>query len=419
MKMPLNKLELLTRPPKADWLVGNLFPLGHLAIVYAPAGIGKTRLISYLAAQVTRPEGLFLGHWVKQSKVLILDADDPSGFGYQTWLNRFLGAHYDTDRERIELRAITGGFTPDDVASLKTELKDDPPRLIVVDTFMSAFVGLDTLKGHNVQVALTGLTLLAKELHACVVCLDHVGKLRPGETVASRGPYGAAKTFSPRAVFALSRVPPKEVEGRDVLRFDCTKMSYAAEPPPYGVEITLENDDTLARVRRVDLPQADTLLEKAKGAIFDALKSAQGEPMPRQALLSAAVSSANVTKRYAEKALKDLTQELGSRLEVINLGGQGNPKGYLWKGEHSVNEESSVQDEELFAEQPSSLNPLVRALKDRLEAGAWEIPNAQALLETIRKAETGDEDAIQKVNVYLGQPDVKKRLEAALEAVAA
>ena len=408
--MPMNKLELLKVPPKADWLVGNLFPLGHLSIVYAPAGIGKTRLISYLAAQVTRPKGLFLGHWVKQSRVLILDADDPSGFGYQTWLNRFLNAHYDTERDLVELRAITGGFTPDDIESLKSELKDDPPRLIVIDTFMSAFIGLDTLKGHNVQVALTGLTHLAKDLHTCVVCLDHVGKLRPGETVASRGPYGAAKTFSPRAVFALSRVPPKEVEGRDVLRFDCTKMSYAAQPPPYGVEITLEKNDSLARVQLVELP-GKTQLENAKDAILKALKSGQGEPMPRKALLSAAVEAANVTERYAEKALKDLTYDLGPKLEVIRLGGQGNPKGYLWRGEGSAKGGKSVPDGEMFTEQPSSANGLMASLKAKLEAEDWNIPNAQALREFIAKAEQGDKDAIAKINEYLSQPNVKEKLE--------
>jgi hypothetical protein len=387
--VPVNRLELLTVPPKAEWLVGGMFPLGHLALVYAAAGIGKTRLVSHLAAQVTRPEGLFLGHWVRQSRVLILDADDPGGFGYQLWLNRFLASHYDTDRTLIDLRnkhlhksfcevlsakshnlprargaaltisfawvLITGGLTPEDIETLKADLKDDPPRLIVLDTFASAFIGLDIIRAHHVQAALTGLTTLAKDLHCCVLCLDHVGKLRPGETVVSKGPYGAAKTFSPRAVYALSRVPPKEVEGRDVLRMDCTKLSYAPELPPIGFEITLEQNDDIARTRLVDLPH-ETLLDDAKAAILTALKTAQGEPMPRKALLSAAVSAVNVTERYAAKALKELERDLGKQLRDIDLGGRGNPKGYVLGDMSSSNSEIADEDSELFDEQPSSSN---------------------------------------------------------------
>lgn len=411
--MPMNKLELLEKPPKASWLVGNMFPLGHLSILYAPPGIGKTRLVSYLAAQVTRPEGLFLGHWVRQGKVLILDADDPQGFGYQTWLNRFLAAHYDTERSLIELRAITGGFTPSDVESLKMELHQDPPSLIVLDTFMSAFVGLDTLKAHNVQFALTNLTLLAKELNCAVICLDHVGKLRAGETVVSKGPYGAAKTFSPRAVFALSRVPPKEVEGRDVVRLDCTKMSYAPELSPIGFEIILDEDEKVARVHLTDLPKG-TLLDDAKAAILLALKTAGGEPMPRKALLNTAVMQANITERYAEKALKQLEREMGFSLLAVELGGRGNPKGYVLREMDAPNAKKSVQDEESFAEQPSSPNELMSKLKVRLEEGAWAIENVDELLEAIKQAEAGDAEMANTVNLYLSDPSVREALKTAV-----
>ena len=44
-------------------------------------------------------------------------------------------------------------------------------------------------------------------------------------------------------------------------------------------------------------------------AIKDELKAAQGEPVPRKLLLKAAVEGANITERYAVKALEQLTQE--------------------------------------------------------------------------------------------------------------
>ena len=354
--MAVNKLELPTVPPKASWAVTGIFPVGHTSMLYAPAGVGKTRIVSYLAAQMTRPypNGLFLGHEVHGGRVVILDADDPTGYGYAVWLNRFLAAHADTNRELLDLRSITGGLTPEDVTKLQEELKDKPPRLIVIDTFASAFVGLDILRAHHVQLALVGLAKLAKDLNCAVLILDHVGKLQPGQTVASKGPYGAAKTFSPRAVFALSRVPPKEVEGRDILKLECTKMSYAPEPPPKGVEINLEENDTVARAGLADLP-GKTMLESAVNAIKEELKAAQGEPVPRKLLLKAAVEGVNITERYAVKALEQLIGDLGDRLEVLTLPAKGNPKAYRYIVSSS-RDEFSVPDDESFDEQPSSSN---------------------------------------------------------------
>ncbi|MFX9465437.1 hypothetical protein ABTO23_18680, partial [Acinetobacter baumannii] len=82
------------------------------------------------------------------------------------------------------------------------------------------------------------LTSLAQATGAALLLLDHVGKLAPGQTVAEKGPLGStAKLFSPRAAFALDRIPPKEVEGRDVVKLTCVKQSYAPLPPPIGLEL--------------------------------------------------------------------------------------------------------------------------------------------------------------------------------------
>ncbi len=207
-----------------------------------------------------------------------------------------------------------------------------------------------------------GLAQLAKDLSCAVLILDHVGKLQPGQTVASKGPYGAAKTFSPRAVFALSRVPPKECEGRDLLKLECTKMSYAAEPPPKGVEITLDENDTVARAHLSDLP-GKTLIENAVAAIKAVLTAADGEPVPRKMLLNAAVEQANITERYAVKALDILITELGDQLEVLTLPTRGNPKAYRYNISSS-RRDSSVRDNVGFDEQPSSSREKSSSNKD-------------------------------------------------------
>ncbi len=368
--MAINKLDLPLVPPKASWAVTNIIPVGHTSMLYAPAGVGKTRIVSYLAAQMTRPypNGLFLGHEVHGGRVVILDADDPTGYGYAVWLNRFLAAHADTRRDLIDLRTITGGLTQDDVNGLQNELKEKPPRLIVIDTFASAFVGLDILRAHHVQLALVALAQLAKELNCAVLILDHVGKLQPGQTVASKGPYGAAKTFSPRAVFALSRVPPKEVEGRDVLKLECTKMSYAVEPYPKGIEITLEQDDKVARAKLADLP-GKNMLEAAMAAIEEALKAAEGEQIPRKLLLNSAIEAVNITERYAIRALEEVLKKLGDKVTIFNLKGRGSPKAYAYNISSSK-DDFSVSDDESFDEQEFSVKDK-DSTKEPAHASGW------------------------------------------------
>jgi RecA-family ATPase len=449
--MAVNKVELLTTPPNTQWLVKNCIPLGHTSNLFAPGGGNKTRLVSNLAVQVTRPQnvGTFLGYQVRQGKVLILDADDPTTHGYQLWLNRFLTAYPDADRSNIDLRSINGGLTPDDVKGLIEELKGQGYVLIVVDTFVSAFLGMDTLKAHHVQAALVGLAELAKALTCAVLVLDHVGKLQPGQTVASKGPYGAAKTFSPRAIFALSRVPPKEVEGRDVFRLDCTKMSYAAEPSPIGFEVELSADEKQARVKVVDLPNQHSHKDKAKTVILEELRAAKGEPVTRQVLLNAIVQKVNVSERYAVEALKELLEQRQD-IETYELGGKGKPKAYSIPSDDplrevagsSLNDENADRARDLFDEHPSSslVNELRQHKQEMMLLLKGQLDNETVpiaplshddlmLLEALvwsgryegetvgelkahlwRYFERGDETVLETLFAYLKKPEVQALL---------
>src|SRR5690625_1828258 len=186
-----------------EWAVENLIPRRHLSTIYGPAGVGKTSFISALAVQLTRPHGgQFLGEAVTPGRVVIIDADDQTGYGYQAWLNRFAAGVPDADLSRVDVKGLHKSLNPKTLDALETNLRADPPALMVVDTFASAFHDVDVLKGHRVQDQLLRLAAMANNLNCAVVTLDHVAKLQRGETVAGRGPYGAAKTFTPRAIFA-------------------------------------------------------------------------------------------------------------------------------------------------------------------------------------------------------------------------
>jgi hypothetical protein len=327
------RLALPPEPPEVAWGVEGLFPRGYVSLVFAHQGQGKTRLVSFLAVQAARPEGrgLFAKRRVAHGRVVILDADDPGGLGYSLWVNRFLRAYPDADRGLIDLRAVEGGLTPEDLAALEAELKEDSPAFVILDAFSSAFLGVDVIKPHQVHAPMRALTALAQALGTTLILLDHVGKLLPGQSVAQKGALGSVvKLASPRAAFALERVPPKEVEGRDVVKLTCVKQSYAPLPPPIGLELAWLEEEEGCYFKPFPLPEGETLEERAEAAILRLLGEAGEEGLPRKELLAGVVARANVSERTALAALGNLRRR--GTVEVVELGGRGSPKAYRLSG---------------------------------------------------------------------------------------
>ena len=99
--------------------------------------------------------------------------------------------------------------------------KETNAACIILDSIMSAFPAMNPSKITEVMGPFWYLRRLATETGACVVLIDHLPKPMSGETAGARGVIGSvAKPAQARAVHVLTRVPPKEVEGRNVLRWD-------------------------------------------------------------------------------------------------------------------------------------------------------------------------------------------------------
>jgi len=360
----LVKLELPPEPPEVRWGVEGLFPAGYVTLLFAKAGEGKTRLVAYLAVQAARPEGrgTFAKRPVKRGRVVILDADDPEGLGYRIWFNRFFKAHGDADRGLIDLRAVKDGLTPEDVKALEQELREDPPAFIILDAFSSAFLGLNVIKPHLIHAPIRALTSLAQSTGATLILVDHVGKLAPGQSVADKGPLGAAaKTYSPRAVFALERVPPKEVEGKDVVKLTCIKQSYGPLPPPIGLELVWLTEEDGCLFKPYPLPEGQTLEEKAEAALLALLSEAGAEGLPRKDLLQQVIARANTSESTAKRALQALQRR--GVVEEEELPGRGRPKVLRLSGQSS----------------PSYIGPLAQKGENAVQddAGFWAKPLAQ------------------------------------------
>lgn len=331
--MPLTTVDLHARLPPLRWFVEGLLLCGYINTIASLPGEGKTALLTGLAWQATRPAGTFLGRDVTPGCSLYVDCDAPGdGRNVRYWLDKHRRATPDGDLDRItvlEPDASTFGLAGTELEQIQQVARDARAVMVLIDAFSSAFPSVDPAKLTQVQGPLWHLRRLATATGAAVVIVDHLPKPLTGERAGARGVLGSvAKSAQARAVHVLTRVPPKDVAGRNVLRWTAAKMSYSARPEPFGVELRfLEGAVT---VEPAGLPQGEgeTRTERAVRAIQDFLEAHRGVIVTHQDLLQVAVRGGDVKLRAAADALRVAREHFGGELSVVTLPGRGQPHGY-------------------------------------------------------------------------------------------
>lgn len=327
--MGLKRLSMTAPVAPVTWLWDGMVPHGFVSLVAALPGVGKTALMTALAWQATRPGGgELLGRRVAPAPVIYVDFDSATGDGRALagWFKRHQAAFPDGDMSRIALLEPDGdtyGLGEAELEQVAAQAKGLGARLIVIDSFMAAFP-LDSVKSHAVMPVFHALRGLALDSGAAVLLIDHLPKTMPGEVAGARGPLGSvAKTAQARAVHVLTRVPPREVGGRNVLRLETHKNSFGPIVEPFGLELHFEHE--AVRVIPADLPDGSTpRLERAKAAVLTRLGG--GAVVPKAELVKAIVEAANLHSKRAESYLSKLADELG--LVKVTLPGRGAPVGY-------------------------------------------------------------------------------------------
>jgi len=393
--VPLIQVDLTRQLEPLDWYLEELILKGFLNLIASLPGHGKTAMLTALAWQASRPNGgEFLGRHVGPGKTIFVDYDAPGdGRSVRFWLDKHRAAYPDGDISKIivlEPDPDTFGMGIDEVKQLGDLARATGVNLIVVDSFMAAFPGADPVKLTAVQGPLWYMRRLATETGAAVILIDHLPKPMSGEKAGARGVMGSiAKPAQSRTVHLLTRVPAKEVQGRNVLRWDVSKLSFAALPEPFGLELNFNAD--AVRVEETELPESygETKTERALRAMQSVLETRRGTVIERKELLEVAIREGNVQHRAAASALKELVERLGNTLLVVQLPGRGQPVGYRLKddedqpkptaSEHQTVETPPDTDEVLLhtplhqnTELPQKDEPsVVRELRRRFETGEF------------------------------------------------
>lgn len=337
--MPLVKVDLTRQLEPLDWYLDGLILKSYLNLVASLPGHGKTAMLTGLAWQASRPNGgEFLGEIVSPGTTIFVDYDAPGdGRSVRFWLDKHRSAFPDGDMGKIivlEPDSNTFGMAEGELTQLGSLARETAASLIIVDSFMAAFPNTDPVKLTAVQGPLWFMRRLATETASAVVLIDHLPKPMTGEVAGARGVMGSiAKPAQSRTVHLLTRVPAKEVQGRNVLRWDVHKMSFAALPEPFGVELCF--DEAAVRIEETELPDSygETKTERAVRAMQSVLETKCGLVIDRKELLDVAITEGNVRERAAKNALKELLERLGDAVAVVQLPGRGQPVGYRLKGE--------------------------------------------------------------------------------------
>jgi len=331
--MALKDIDLEKELSPLTWCVDELFLRGYINTIASLPGEGKTALLTGLAWQLSRPEGCFLDRQLSQGNTLYVDFDAPGdGRSLRYWLDKHKQAFPDGDINRIRVLEPddnTYGLGEAEIGKLVSLAEEMQADLILIDSFSSAFPTTDPVKLVQVQGPLWHLRKLATETNAAVVILDHLPKPVNGEKAGARGVIGSvAKSAQARAVHILSRIPASEIGGRNVLRWDVTKMSYSSRTEPFGVELRFDQDAVF--VERIALPQAhsETRTARAVRAVQDYLEARRGEVVPHAIIIDVAITEGGLRKRTAAEVLRLVKQQYGADLSTLILPGRGKPQGY-------------------------------------------------------------------------------------------
>ena len=243
-------LEFVTvaaaKPPEpVAWLWNGLIPMGCLSLIGGPPGIGKSSLVAGLEVSVAA--GLpFLGASVLEGTVMHVDFDTDLRLQYPWYLRAASGLGVSKSvLERIRYAHPSNGLSSlnaERIAQLQQEVISNSACLVVIDAFSSAFPFTRINDADQVAQVIASLRSLA-ETGAAVLVLDHTPKPSPRDP-GGRGLLGSQiKSAGARAVHLLSGVPKKDVDGRDVLRFETHKNNLA----PVGAAMRLRSAIVPAR----------------------------------------------------------------------------------------------------------------------------------------------------------------------------
>jgi putative DNA primase/helicase len=200
------------KPEKIDWLWEERLPLGKCVLVAGEGGLGKSMLLAWIAAAVSRGKDWPCGEGKSRSgSVIILSAEDDAA---DTIVPRLIAADADCSKVHIldAVRKDDGeghrSFNLQlDLPELEKTMEQlDDVLLVIIDPITSYLGKVDSHKNADTRSVLEPLGRMAAKRHVTVIANTHLSKAAGG-SANSRVIGSVAFVNHARAAFIVTADP--------------------------------------------------------------------------------------------------------------------------------------------------------------------------------------------------------------------
>jgi len=229
------------KPEKIDWLWEQRVPLGKCVLVAGEGGLGKSMVLAWIAATVSRGKEWPCGEGQSRcGSIIILSAEDDAA---DTIVPRLMAADADCSKVQI-LEAVR---TEDDKGHRSFNLQLDLPELekkiaelgdvvlVIIDPITSYLGKVDSHKNAELRSVLEPLGKMAARLHVTVIANTHLSKASGG-SANNRVIGSVAFVNHARAAFIVTADP--EDSGRRLLIPSKTNLGRPREGLAYRIADT-------------------------------------------------------------------------------------------------------------------------------------------------------------------------------------
>jgi hypothetical protein len=342
--------DIEPRPVRWGW--ESRLPVGHVSLIPGREGIGKSLLLTWMIAQITRGE--LPGAYFGEPRPVFYCATEDSW--QHTVVPRLIAAGADRDLVyRVEVESIETSMRieltlPRDCDLLGAEIKRTDAAMVALDPMMSAIDhGVDTYNDRDMRTVLEPLGAMAEDTGCMVVALAHFNK-SAGDDPLNLVTGSRAFTAFVRSVIAVARDPDSE-DGSCVVsqvknnlgRLDLPNLTYIIQAA------TVETHEGDAQVGRLHFTGEsergvrEILAEAANGA--ERTERAECADWLRETLAAGPQRTKDVEAEGKERGFSQRTQwrarkQLGIRADQLATGPKGRNEWWLSMPETGCHEPS-------------------------------------------------------------------------------
>lgn len=331
----------MPKEPPVGWVVKDLIQTNALNILAGEPGVGKTSIVTYIAACVAA--GLpVLGRPTMAGNVLFVNFDDPSalpreqaemsarGVGFDDLGD--LGIYYwkPADDLDLPLKGLEDDGALTEVVAL---VEACTPTLIIVDSFSAAFPHLNGNAGQDVNRIrrVVHRLLTAAETSPAILLIDHTPKPMSNDD-ARRGVSGSQQKHAiPRTVHILNH---ESDDGEaDILRWHVFKMNATKSRYPIGIRRHMDVDLGVTRFELAESSmqgEPTTLRSAAFRAALEVLRRKNGEWVRKSELVAEVMRESEAKERTVRTAVEDVLFREHANVGTQHLDSPGRPIAHRW-----------------------------------------------------------------------------------------